>query len=98
MFCISAILVIRMYVFDFIYRVRMFIIHVLGVNFFTLFIVNNFLLLKFMDYIQMLIVHSRGVCNFLGMILGAQVSYFFAFMHSFQKSLSDFGHFQTLLQ
>ena len=49
-----------------------------------------------MDYIQNLIVHSRGVYNFIGMILVAQVSFiFFAFMHSFQKLVSDFGHFQT---
>ena len=36
-----------------------------------------------MDYIQILIVHSRGVYNFMGMILVAQVSFFFfSFMRS----------------
>ena len=51
-----------------------------------------------MDYNQILVVHSRGVYNFMGMILVAQVSFiFFAFMHSFKKLLSDIGHFQTLL-
>ena len=34
--------------------------------------------------------------NFMGIILEAQVSQFFAFMHSFQKFVSDFGDFQTL--
>ena len=51
-----------------------------------------------MDYIQMLVVHSRGVYYFMGMILVAQVSFIFsAFMHSFRKLVSDFGHIQTLL-
>ena len=45
---------------------------------------------------QILVVHSRWVYNFMGIILEAQVSFiFFAFMHSFQK-ISDFGDFQTL--
>ena len=46
-----------------------------------------------MDYIQILVVHSRGVYNnyFIGIILEAH------FMHSFPKLVSDFGHFQTLL-
>ena len=36
---------------------------------------------------QILVVHSRWVYNFMGIILEAQVSFifFFAFMHSFQK-------------
>ena len=51
-----------------------------------------------MDYNQILVVYSRGVYNFTGMILVAQMSLIFsAFMHSFQKLVSDFGHFQTLL-
>ena len=51
-----------------------------------------------MDYIHILVVHSRGVYNCMGMLLEAQVSFFFfAFMHSLQKLVSDFGHFQTLL-
>ena len=53
-----------------------------------------------MDYIDILIVQSTGVYNFMGMILVAQASlffYIFAFMHSFQKLVPDFGHFQTLL-
>ena len=39
-----------------------------------------------MDYIQILRVHSRGVYNFMGMILVARASFFllfFVFMHSF---------------
>ena len=44
---------------------------------------------------QILVVHSRWVYNFMGIILEGQVS-FIAFMHSFQKLLSDFGDFQTL--
>ena len=32
----------------------------------------------------------------MGIILEAQVSFFLAFMHSFQKLVSDFGNFQTL--
>ena len=43
---------------------------------------------------QILVLHSRWVYNFMGIILEAQVS--FAFMHSFQKLVSDFGDFQTL--
>ena len=37
--------------------------------------------------------------NFMGIILEAQVSliFLFVFMHSFQKLVSDFGDFQTLL-
>ena len=35
--------------------------------------------------------------NFMGIILGGTgVFNFFAFMHSFQKLVSDFGDFQTL--
>ena len=35
--------------------------------------------------------------NFMSIILEAQVSFIcFAFMHSFQKFVSDFGDFQTL--
>ena len=42
-----------------------------------------------MNYIQILIVHSRGVYNFMGMILVAQVSFIFSllciiFKNSFQ--------------
>ena len=52
-----------------------------------------------MDYIQLLVVHSmqRSV-QFYGYDFdGTGVYYFVAFMHSFQKLVSDFGHFQTLL-
>ena len=31
-----------------------------------------------MDYIQILVVHSRGVYNFMGIILEAQVSFIFS--------------------
>ena len=37
-----------------------------------------------MDYIQILVVHSRGVYNFYGNDFGGTgVFYFFAFMHLF---------------
>ena len=46
---------------------------------------------------QILVVHSRWVYNFMGIILEAPVSFiFFTFMHSFQKLVLDFGDFQTL--
>ena len=46
---------------------------------------------------HILVVHRRWVYNCMGIILEAQVSYiFFAFMHSFQKIVSDVGDFQTL--
>ena len=49
-----------------------------------------------MNYIQILVEHSRGVYNFMVMILVAQVSFiFFAFIHSFQKLVSDFGPFSN---
>ena len=41
---------------------------------------------------------SRCVYNFMGIILEATgVFHFFAFMHSFQILVSEFGDFQTLL-
>ena len=46
---------------------------------------------------QILVVHSRWVYNVMGITLEAQVSFIcFAFMHSFQKIILDFGDFQTL--
>ena len=46
---------------------------------------------------QILVVYSRWMYNFMGIILEAQVSFFFlAFMHSFQKFVSDFGDLETL--
>ena len=39
-----------------------------------------------MDYIQILIVHSRGVYNFIGMILVAQVSFFSSLLCIFFKN------------
>ena len=46
---------------------------------------------------HILVVHSRRVYNFMGIILEAQMSFkIFAFMHSFHKLVSDFGNFQTL--
>ena len=36
-----------------------------------------------MDYIQLLVVHSRGVYNFMGIILEGQVSFFFFRFHAF---------------
>ena len=48
----------------------------------------------FMDYIHMLVVHNRGVYNFMGMILVAQVFFFFfAFMHSLHKISFRFWSF-----
>ena len=45
---------------------------------------------------QSLVVHSRWVYNFMGIILEAQVSFIFSFMYSFQKLVSDFGDLETL--
>ena len=57
-------------------------------------LIYNYLLHSWMI---ILVVHSRWVYNFMGIILEAQVSdIFFAFMHSFQNFVSDFGDFQTL--
>ena len=39
-----------------------------------------------MDYIQILVVHSRGVYNFMGMILVAQVSFIFSLSCIFFKN------------
>ena len=36
-----------------------------------------------MDYIQILVVHSGGVFNFMGMILEAQVSFIYLFFSRF---------------
>ena len=50
--------------------------YVLGVKkLCTLFIVNNFFLTRFTNCIQILVENSRGVYNFMGMILVAQVSF-----------------------
>ena len=40
-----------------------------------------------MDYIKILVVHSRGVYNFMGMILVAQVSLFFSLLCILFKNL-----------
>ena len=49
-----------------------------------------------MDYIQILVVHSRGAYNFMGIILEAQVSFIFLLLwHSFQNLVSDFGTFSN---
>ena len=48
-----------------------------------------------MDYIQILIVHSRGVYNFMGMILVAQMSYFFRFYAFFLKISLRFWPFSN---
>ena len=40
---------------------------------------------RFMDYIQILVVHSRGVYNFMGIIMEAQVSFIFRFYAFFSK-------------
>ena len=73
--------------------------------FFALFIVNkiehkSLLGSPISHYIQILVVNSTGVYNFMGMILVAQdrcLIFSLAFMHSFQKLVSGFCHFQTLL-
>ena len=49
-----------------------------------------------MDDSQILVLHSRGVYNFMGMIGGIAVFHFSVIMHSFQKSVSDFGTFLQL--
>ena len=50
-----------------------------------------------MDYIQILVVHSRGVYNFIGMILVAQVSLiFFCFYAFFSKISFWFWPFSNL--
>ena len=47
---------------------------------------------------QILVVQSRWVYNYIDAIFEAHVSFFFfAFIHSFQKFVSDFGDFQTLM-
>ena len=59
-------------------------------------ILNNFLPHSWIHDNQILVVHSRWVYNFMGIILEAQVSFiFFAFMLSFQKFVSDFGDLET---
>ena len=72
---------------------------VLGVNFFNAhFIVNNFLLYRFTDYIQILVEHSRGVFNFMGIILVAQVSFIlliFRFYAFFSKISVRFWPFSN---
>ena len=46
---------------------------------------------------RILVVHSRLVYNFMGMILEAQVSFIFSFLCIlFKKLVSDFGDFLTL--
>ena len=46
---------------------------------------------------QILVVHSRWVYNFTGIILEAQVSLIFPiFCINFKNLVSDFGNFQTL--
>ena len=46
---------------------------------------------------QIMVVHSRGVYNFIeGMILASSLFHFSVIMHSFQKIVSDFGKFQHL--
>ena len=49
-----------------------------------------------MDYIQMLVVHSRGVYNFMGMIFMAQVSFIFRFYAFFSKISFRFWPFSNL--
>ena len=52
-----------------------------------------------MDYIQSLVVHNRGAYNCMRYDFGGTgvIQLFSLIMHSFQKLVSDFGHFQTLL-
>ena len=40
-----------------------------------------------MDYIQILVVHSRGVYNFMGIILEAHVSFIFSLLCILFKNL-----------
>ena len=73
-------------------------VYVLGVKktLLLFFIFNNFLLHSWMIY-QILVVHSRWVYNFMGIILEAQVSFSFSLLCIiFKKNFSDFGDFQTL--
>ena len=62
------------------------------------FFFNNFLLHVFMNDNQSLVVHSRWVYNFVGIILEPHVSLiFFSLLCTlFKKLVSDFGDFQTL--
>ena len=46
---------------------------------------------------QILVVHSRWVYNFMGIILEAQVSFIFHFYAFFSKICFRFGNFQPYM-